>query len=91
MGSADRGSTDFTRESFEAFRDHVRPLLAGAGDCTALPEPLVNAERRRGEQALELVGFDAALAARSLLTVLSAGERDPGPLLTVLTGTDETS
>ena len=84
----DRAQTDFTRESFEAFRDFVGPLLADAGDvdATRLPQPLVPAERRRGELALQLVGFDAALAARSLLNLLAAGARERGPLLTALTG-----
>jgi methionyl-tRNA synthetase len=83
----DRGKTDFTRESFDAFRDFVQPLLAGAAGAGRLPDSLVAAERRRGEQALELVGFDAALAARSLLAVIAAGVRESGPLLTALTGT----
>jgi methionyl-tRNA synthetase len=80
-------ATDFTRESFEAFRDRVQPLLAGAGGSAPAPGPLLNAERERGEQALRLVGFDPALAARSLLSLLAAGE-DPGPVLAALTGAD---
>lgn len=84
----DRFSTDFTRCSFEAFRDRAAPLLAGTGAAGALPAPLVAAERQRGEQALGLVGFDPALAARSLLAVLAAGETDPGPVLGALTGAE---
>jgi methionyl-tRNA synthetase len=86
----DRHPTDFTRESFEAFRDFVGPLLAKAGDgeAAALPQSLLPAERRRGERALELVGFDAALAARSLVNLLAAGARERGPLLTALIGAD---
>jgi methionyl-tRNA synthetase len=87
----DRAATDFTRESFEAFRDFVRPLLSGDGQCSPppqLPPALLRAERRRGERALELVGFDAALAARSLLSLLAAGTRERGPLLTALTGAE---
>ena len=87
----DRFATDFTTAAFEAFRDRVAPLLAGAPPCgprasQPLPAPLVDAERERGEQALRLVGFDPAMAARSLLTVLEAGETNPGPVLTALTG-----
>jgi len=87
-GRPDRYSTDFTRSSFEAFRDRVTPLLAGAGArvAAALPAPLVEAERQRGEKALGLVGFDPALAARSLLAVLASGGIDPGPVLSALTG-----
>jgi methionyl-tRNA synthetase len=91
----DRRQTDFTRESYEAFRAAVQPLLAGDGGPggghtveSLLPAALLPAERERGERALELVGFDAALAARSLLTLLGAGEREPGPLLTALTGAE---
>ena len=83
----DRYGSDFTRSSFEAFRDHVRPLLDGAPKTPVdLPAPLVAAERARGERALRLVGFDAALAARSLLSVLATGESDPGPLRAALVG-----
>ncbi len=89
----DRAQTDFTRESYEAFRAVVQPLLSGNGAArprseSLLPASLLPAERERGERALELVGFDAALAARSLLTLLGAGEREPGPLLTALTGVE---
>jgi len=81
----DRRATDFTRASFEAFRDHVRRLLDGRSQASAaLPPQLAAAERARGEQALELVGFDAALAARSMLTLLAAGV-EHGPVLTALT------
>jgi methionyl-tRNA synthetase len=84
----DRAQTDFTHESFEAFRDFVTPLLSDADlvDSAPLPSSLVPAERRRGERALELVGFDAALAVRSLLSLLAAGTRERGPLLAALTG-----
>jgi len=88
----DRAQTDFTRESFEAFRDFAEPLLSDAGDSEVsvaqLPPSLVPAERQRGERALELVGFDVALAARSLLSLLAAGTRERGPLLTALTGAE---
>jgi methionyl-tRNA synthetase len=84
----DRLGTDFTRASFEAFRDYVRPLLSGSAMPASLPAPLLRAERARGEQALGLVGFDPSLAARSLVSLLAAGERDPGPVLAAITGTD---
>jgi methionyl-tRNA synthetase len=84
----DRRATDFTRASFEAFREHVRPLLQGRSQAAAaLPSQLTAAERARGEQALQLVGFDAALAARSMLSLLAAGV-EAGPVLTALTGVD---
>jgi hypothetical protein len=51
-----------------------------------LPAPLADAERERGEHALELVGFDPALAARSLVSLLAAG-REPGLILAAVTGT----
>jgi methionyl-tRNA synthetase len=84
----DRGPTDFTQESFDAFRDHVEPLLGGTRNGSTMPAALAAAERRRGERALELVGFDAALAARSLLSLLAAGDDHPEPLLSVLTGSE---
>jgi methionyl-tRNA synthetase len=84
----DRYPTDFTRESFEAFRDYVRPLLPGATNPVSLPAALLRAERERGERSLELVGFDPALAARSLISLLEAGEHDPGPILAALTGAE---
>ncbi len=84
----DRCPTDFTRESFEAFRDHVRSLLSGGSNRASLPAPLLRAERERGEHALGLVGFDPALAARSLVSLLEAGQRDPGPILAALSGTE---
>jgi len=87
-GRPDRCSTDFTHVSFEAFRERVSPLLAGAGGAGPLPASLLAAERQRGERALGLVGFDPALAARSLLAVLAAGETNPGPVLAALTGAE---
>ncbi len=83
----DRYSTDFTRESFAAFRDLVQPLLAGHPDParSPLPAALLDDERRRGEQALEWIGFDPALASRCLVSLLAAG-REPGPILGAVTG-----
>ncbi|HEV7804823.1 MAG TPA: class I tRNA ligase family protein [Solirubrobacteraceae bacterium] len=84
----DRRATDFTRASFDAFRDRVRPLLRGrALPVAPLPAQLTAAERARGEQALELVGFDPALAARSMLALLESGA-EPGAVLAALTGTE---
>ncbi len=84
----DRRATDFTRASFEAFANHARPLLYGHPRAAgSLPAALVDAERARGEQALELVGFDPALAARSMLSLLASGA-EVGPVLTALTGID---
>lgn len=88
----DRFASDFTRAGFEAFRDRVQRLLAeeraGERDRSHLAAPLIRAERERGEQALQLVGFDPALAARSVLSLLAAGERDLGPVLAALAGGD---
>jgi len=82
----DARATDFTRASFEAFREHVRPLLYGRPDASAvLPAQLAATERSRGEQALELVGFDPALAVRSMLSLLASGG-EIGPVLPALTG-----
>ena len=84
----DRRATDFTRASFEAFREQVRPLLYGRPNPVgSFPSPLVAAERARGEQALGLVGFDPALAARTMLSLLACGG-EIGPILTALTGVD---
>jgi methionyl-tRNA synthetase len=84
----DRRATDFTRDSFEAFATYVRPLLYGRpGAAGSLPATLAAAERARGEQALELAGFDPALAARSMLSLLASGA-EAGAVLTALTGID---
>jgi methionyl-tRNA synthetase len=83
----DRYASDFTWPAFTAFRDHVQPLLAGAvRGRSPVPGPLADAERARGMRALRLPGFDPALAARSLLSLLAAGA-DPEPLRACLTGT----
>ncbi|WP_432972611.1 class I tRNA ligase family protein [Dactylosporangium sp. CA-233914] len=82
----DRVGSDFTREAFEAFAAHVRPLLDGATSADPLPPQLLAAERQRGELALRYAGFDAPLAARSLLALLAAGSDDAATLRSVLTG-----
>lgn len=84
----DRMASDFTMESYTAFRDRVQPLLSGTAAGRPPAPPLVAAERQRGERALDLVGFDAALAARSLIAVLEAGG-SPGPVLSALLGRRE--
>jgi methionyl-tRNA synthetase len=84
----DRRATDFTLAAYEAFRERVRPLLHGRPRTAGpLPAALVAAERARGEQALELIGFDPALAARSMLALLESGA-DAGSQLAALTGAD---
>jgi len=81
----DRRATDFTLAAFEAFREHVRPLLYGRPNATPpLPAALAAAERARGEQALELLTFDPALAARGLLSLLACGG-EVGAILPALT------
>jgi methionyl-tRNA synthetase len=82
----DRAATDFTRESFDAFASFVRPLLDGTGVRITRPGVLLQAEQERGEHALRTVGFDAALAARSLLTLLEAGDERAETLRAILTG-----
>ncbi|MEY2440950.1 MAG: methionyl-tRNA synthetase [bacterium] len=86
----DRRATDFTRASYHAFAELVRPLLYGRPDAgrAALPAQLTSAERGRGEQALELAEFDPALAARSMLSLLQSGVTDVGDVLRALTGVD---
>lgn len=84
----DRYASDFTWDSFHAFRDRVAPLLRDRAPVPAyrpLPAATAAAERQRGLAALRLPGFDPALAARSLLALLAGGH--PGePLLSCLTG-----
>jgi len=91
----DRSATDFTAESYAAFRDWAAPVLAGAAGRPArrsLPAALVGAELDRAEEALRPAGFDPALAARAALAVLSApsisdADRDrANQLLAVLSG-----
>ncbi len=82
----DRYASDFTRESFAAFRDLVAPLLDGTHEPHKLAEPLREAERVRSLDALRLKGFDAALAARGLITLLQTGEQVDGTLRSALTG-----
>lgn len=83
----DRYESDFTEESFTAFCQYVRPLLAGApGPADGLPAALADAELLRADRALDLVGFDSALAVRSLLAALSAGVGHGSAALSALTG-----
>jgi methionyl-tRNA synthetase len=88
----DRYESDFTREGYQAFCDYVRPLLAGtalAGTAPggpALPAVLAPAELIRAERALQLTGFDSALATRCLLNALTAGTGADSAPLRALTG-----
>lgn len=83
----DRYQSDFTWQGFHAFRDRVAPLLSGDFEVTEPLDPaLAAAERARGEAALEPSGFDPALAARCLLTLLEGGVRDVGTLRTLTGG-----
>lgn len=85
----DRYRSDFTWESFRAFSERVAPLLDGTAPITRPLDPaLARAELARGEDALRLSGFDPALAARSLITLLEGGIRETGSLLPALTGVD---
>jgi methionyl-tRNA synthetase len=86
----DRYESDFTREGYLAFCSYVRPLLAGpapAGPAgSALPAELAPAELTRAERALQLSGFDSALATRCLLNALTAGTGAGSAPLRALTG-----
>ncbi len=83
----DRYESDFTDESYRAFGEWVRPLLAGGRPTGAtLPAALAAAELERAEQALQLTGFDPALAIRSLLAALSTGAGGDSVALAALAG-----
>jgi methionyl-tRNA synthetase len=96
----DRFESDFTHESYRAFCEWARPLLAGgAGGAgtgemgtggAALPPPLAAAELERAEQALRLTGFDSALAVRCVMSALTAGAGADSIALTALTGRSAT-
>ncbi|MGH3221774.1 MAG: class I tRNA ligase family protein, partial [Streptosporangiaceae bacterium] len=83
----DRYESNFTRESYLAFCDYIRPLLDGQLSADGrLPAELAAAELERAEHALRLTGFDSALAARCLLLALSAGAGAGSAALAALTG-----
>jgi methionyl-tRNA synthetase len=83
----DRYESVFTHESYEAFCDYVRPLLAGAAPAgTGLPAALAAAEIERAEHALHPAKFDSALAVRCLLAALSAGAGADSVALAALAG-----
>lgn len=93
----DRYESDFTDAAFRAFSSWVKPLLDVAPLAAApiappdvppaaLPPALAPAELQRAESALGLVGFDAALAVRSLLAALSTGTGTDSVALAALTG-----
>jgi len=83
----DRYESDFTAESYRAFAEWVRPLLAGTPPAApALPAALAGAEIERAERALHLAGFDAALAVRGLLGALSTGVGHDSVAMAALTG-----
>jgi methionyl-tRNA synthetase len=88
----DRYETNFTRESYRAFCDYVRPLLdGGQARAAGLPAALADAELERSEQALHLAGFDSALAVRCLVAALSAGAGTDSLALAALSGRDSPS
>jgi methionyl-tRNA synthetase len=83
----DRYESDFTHEAYRAFGEWARPLLDGRPPAGAgLPGPLVAAELERSERALQLTGFDPALAIRSLLAALSTGAGTDSVALAALAG-----
>lgn len=90
----DRYESDFTDAGYRAFAGYVRPLLDGArsaGDPGGLPAALAAAELERAEQALRLVGFDAALAVRCLVGALTAGAGRDSTVLAALAGRESRS
>ena len=83
----DRYESNFTRESYLAFCDYVRPLLAGQPPADGrLPAELAAAELERAAHALRLTGFDSALAARCLVLALSSGAGADSAALGALMG-----
>jgi methionyl-tRNA synthetase len=83
----DRYESDFTHESYRAFCDFVRPLLKGTSPVAdSLPSALAAAELQRAERALDLNGFDSALAVRCLVAALRAGAGTDSVALTALAG-----
>jgi methionyl-tRNA synthetase len=85
----DRYESDFTLESYRAFGAFAQPLLAGAASrdsIAALPPVLAAAELERADRALQLAGFDSALATRCLLAALSAGKGADSVAAAALTG-----
>jgi methionyl-tRNA synthetase len=83
----DRYESNFTRASYDAFCDYIRPLLAGAVPADGrLPAELAGAELERAARALQLSGFDSALATRCLLLALTAGVGADSATLAALTG-----
>ncbi|WBQ02545.1 class I tRNA ligase family protein [Kribbella sp. CA-293567] len=85
----DHSQTDFTWKAFRAFAERVGPLLDGTHTVTDPLHPsLAAVELARGEAALRPSGFDPALAARSLITLLTGGAQT-GSLRRALTGSGE--
>ena len=85
----DRYESDFTEQGYTAFCEYVRPLLAGSPPAAGgLPDALAQAELLRADRALDLVGFDSALAIRSLLAAMTAGHGHDSVALAALAGRD---
>jgi methionyl-tRNA synthetase len=85
----DRYESDFTHEGYRAFCQYVRPLLdgvPGSARAGALPPVLAAAELERADRALQLTGFDSALAVRSLLAALTTGTGQDSVAMAALTG-----
>ena len=83
----DRYETDFTHESYQAFCEYIRPLLRGVlPSGEGLPAELAAAELERADRALQLGGFDSALAVRCLIGALTSGTGANSPALAALIG-----
>lgn len=78
--------SDFTRSSYEAFRDWASGQIEGRG--AVLPAELARLDLTRAERALRLETFDAATAAHCLLGAVGAEPVRARPLLAAVTGTD---
>ncbi|HTZ42487.1 MAG TPA: class I tRNA ligase family protein [Jatrophihabitans sp.] len=70
----DRYQSDFTRPTFEAFRDRVAPMLDGTVPVPPLAPELARTQLRRGLDAVRARGYDTPLAVRCLLD--AAGNQD---------------
>lgn len=82
----DRYESDFTDVGYRAFCAMIEPLLAGDRTAAGLPAALAEAELRRADLALELVGFDASLAIRCVVNALTSGHGLDSAALSALAG-----
>ncbi len=82
----DRYESNFTNDGYRAFCAYVQPLLDREPTADGLPGALAAAEIDRADRALQLVGFDSALAVRCLLNALTTGAGCDSVAMAALTG-----